>query len=166
VFRLENDQEIQEAIELLNDCAKEIDRDLSGRIEPLEITGIGNFDGKVVFADIIKSESLQKIGDITRRVFGEKYPGCIEHCEWNPHLTLYKPQRPNKFRKPEMKFFEKFAAFHFGFERISEIQLCSMEKASGDDGYYFVEHSIPIVRNSIDFEESYSRVETFLTKKD
>ena len=83
-----------------------------------------------------------------------------------------------------MNFFEKFANFHFGFERISEIQLCSMEKACGDDGYYFVEHSskitfkspvfhivnkqllVPIVRNSIDFEESYNRVETLLTKKD
>ena len=86
-------------------------------------------------------------------------------------------------RQPEMNYFEKFADFHFGFERISEIQLCSMEKALGDDGYYFVEHSskitfnspvihivnkqllVPIVRNTIDFEESYNRVEALLTKK-
>ena len=47
-----------------------------------------------------------------------------------------------------MKFFEKYADFHFGFERISEIQLCSMEKASGDDGYYFVEHSSKITLRS------------------
>ena len=40
-----------------------------------------------------------------------------------------------------MAYFENFENFHFGFERILEVQLCSMEKPEGDDGYYFVEHS-------------------------
>ena len=71
---------------------QEIDQALAGKIEPIEVCGIGNFDKKVVFADIMMNPSLAKIGEITRNNFKD-FSGGSEHLEWNPHLTLFKPQR-------------------------------------------------------------------------
>jgi len=163
VFHLE-DEQLGDAKEQLDQCVNRI-KEIQ-HISPITVKGIGNFGNKVVFAQIEESESLSQIAAILRDAFSSKF-AHFDTRPFNPHLTIFKPRRENNFKKPKMSFFDPIVEYEFGVEHFSSIQLCSMEKAEQENGYYHVDHQVNITMmeascvSEQDFEEGRLNIAQF-----
>jgi 2'-5' RNA ligase len=104
------------------------------------VKGIGNFDKKVVFAEIEKNSALDEIAEICRESFKTEFPTNFDTKPFHPHLTIYKPQRQNKFQKPVIQYFEAVKDLDFGVQKIESLQLCAMEKPVMENGFYHIDH--------------------------
>ena len=85
------------------------------------------------------------VAAITRQIFSSRFSGFDGKRPFAPHVTIFKPQQKNRFKKPDMSFFTKAEEYDFGIEEFDSIQLCSMAKPVQENGYYHVEHEVTVM---------------------
>ena len=85
-------------------------------------------------------EGLKSLNKIVTEKLLEIIPKdhVIINDSYNPHLTIFKPNR--KVKGPKMSLFGPIEEMDFGSELFDRIELCSMLKLKRPDGYYHVEY--------------------------
>ncbi|KAL4649100.1 A-kinase anchor protein 7 [Arapaima gigas] len=125
---------------------------LQGRALVLPFAGIGHFRNEVAFAQLAEGEHEQTLAEITeavRKAFEEKGILCGDRKEFKPHLTFMKLSKAPRLRSQGVRkldpgLYADFAEHRFGDETVSRLDLCSMLKKKGPDGYFHCETSVEL----------------------
>ena len=140
VFKAEENRSV-EVHELFKKISKEFSDYLKSKeTESVEVefSGLGSFDKRVLFLHPMTNlELLAKLNSLLFEAFSDA--GFLCDPNFNPHLTIAKAGK----RKSELgiptSFIEAYKEKSFGIEAVSKLQLLSMEKPAGSDGYYALE---------------------------
>lgn len=108
----------------------------------LSISGVTNFRGRVVFAAVKLTPSLQRLNAVllqSLRDAGIATPG--NHEGFTPHMTLVKLSRPmcramGDSACIEPVLYSQFTDMDFGDQPISDLHVCSMTEPKTVDGFY------------------------------
>ncbi|XP_029109511.1 A-kinase anchor protein 7 isoform X2 [Scleropages formosus] len=125
---------------------------LGGRALVLPFARIGHFKNEVVFVQLTQGEheqTLAEIAEAVRKAFEAKGIPSGDRKEFKPHLTFMKLSKAHRLRsqgvrKLDPKLYTDFAEHRFGDETVSRLDLCSMLKKKGPDGYFHCEASVPL----------------------
>ncbi|KAI6654956.1 A-kinase anchor protein 7 [Oopsacas minuta] len=146
---------IRNAIELITIVLNEFRLRHKGTLS-LNLTGIGHFSNKVLFASLLKDNNYQILSEIAfslSDIFSKKYSQYFEEItEFTPHLTLAKTsktlsgpfkQRMFKFNRQDLveMFVRDYSSFEIGEEKIFSIELLSMSKPKTAENYYHCYHT-------------------------
>lgn len=125
----------QKDLEKAKKCILEA-KDICKKLEKIKLSGIGDFNQKVLFAKIENDDNLKKFQSEITELF-EK--GGIklkkENHGFNPHVTLFKLSKggynQEGLDKIPLESFEKHKEFSFGEFSFNSLELNKMRKYGG-----------------------------------
>ncbi|PIK56753.1 hypothetical protein BSL78_06334 [Apostichopus japonicus] len=146
VMHLSSEEEIIKAKAALRDCHEILGPKFCRETLNIEFHGLGHFNNQVMFAKIKDSgstvQALYEIADIVEKRY-EKY-GITSTGErgFKPHLTVMKLSRAPSLRKKGVRrikseLYKAHSNRSFGSQVMTGLQLCSINKTKGVDGYFF-----------------------------
>ncbi|KAJ7363358.1 positive regulation of delayed rectifier potassium channel [Desmophyllum pertusum] len=143
VLHLEDAEQIQKAIEVLNQCKTRLEPILNNSALTLTFSGLGHFGHQVLYVKLSGEEGmevLQSVENTVREIFTDEGIPSTDSREFNPHLTVMKLSRNPKLRRKGIKKIpeESYASWvdmSFGEEPVNAIHLCSMSEKD-KDGFY------------------------------
>ena len=152
VIHLENDEQIQRAKEVLNQCKISLDPILRNSALTITFSGLDHFDHRVVYAKLCGGEEmevLKSVVNIVRETFTKEGIPSTNPREFNPHLTVMKLLHNPRVRRKGIKLIkeipeESYASWvdmNFGEETVNALHLCSMYKKE-EDGFYKCEATV------------------------
>ena len=153
VIHLENDEQIQRAKEVLNQCKISLDPILRNSALTITFSGLDHFDHRVVYAKLCGGEEmevLKSVVNIVRETFTKEGIPSTDPREFNPHLTVMKLLHNPRVRRKGIKLIkeipeESYASWvdmNFGEEPVNALHLCSMNKKKEADGFYKCEATV------------------------
>ena len=150
VIHLENDEQIQKATEVLNQCKISLDPILRNNALTMTFSGLDHFNHQVLYAKLCGGEEmdvLKSVVNIVRETFTKEGIPSTDHREFNPHLTVMKLFRNPKLKRKGIKEIpeESYASWvdmNFGEEPVNALHLCSMNKEKEEDGFYKCEATV------------------------
>ena len=155
VIHLENDEQIQRAKEVLNQCKISLDPILRNSALTITFSGLDHFDHRVVYAKLCGGEEmevLKSVVNIVRETFTKEGIPSTDPREFNPHLTVMKLLHNPRVRRKGIKLIkeipeESYASWvdmNFGEETVNALHLCSMYKKE-EDGFYKCEATVTFI---------------------
>ncbi|KAJ8033615.1 A-kinase anchor protein 7 isoforms delta and gamma [Holothuria leucospilota] len=146
VMHLSSEEEISKAKAALKDCQQILGPKFSKETLVIEFHGLGHFNNQVMFAKIKDSgntvQALYEIADIVEKCY-QKY-GITSTGErgFKPHLTVMKLSRAPSLRKKGVRrikseLYKAHSNKLFGSQVMTGLQLCSINKTKGIDGYFY-----------------------------
>ena len=150
VIHLENDEQIQKATEVLNQCKISLDPILQNNALTMTFSGLDHFNHQVLYAKLCGGEdmeALKSVVNIVRETFTKEGIPSTDSREFSPHLTVMKLSRNPNLRKKGIKKIpeESYASWvdmSFGEEPVNAVHLCSMNKRREKDGFYKCEATV------------------------
>lgn len=108
----------------------------------LNMEGIGTFGNRVVFAKIDPHPEVSALWQRLKiRIEELGYPMASAKEEFSPHITICKTSKAKDslIRRGTINpdFYSELAGDSFGQQTCTSLQLLSMTKPTGTDGYYF-----------------------------
>ncbi|XP_047139752.1 diphosphomevalonate decarboxylase isoform X1 [Hydra vulgaris] len=114
--------------------------------EILHFDGLANFGGEVLYLSVKKDDSYQRLLSLVE-IFKTTF--VQYNVPWNdevftPHVTVWKLSKNfSYFKKKKIKKIPKDLISislnsYFGFQKIDQISLCSINHSKEQDGYYKV----------------------------
>jgi len=149
VIHLENDEQIQKATEVLNQCKISLDPILRNNVLTMTFSGLGHFNHRVLYAKLCGGEEmevLKSVVNIVRETFTKEGIPSTDSREFSPHLTVMKLSCNPTLRRKGIKKIpeESYASWvdmSFGEEPVNAVHLCSMNKRE-KDGFYKCEATV------------------------
>lgn len=149
VIHLENDEQIQKATEVLNQCKISLDPILQNNVLTMTFSGLDHFNHQVLYAKLCGGEEmevLKSVVNIVRETFTKEGIPSTDSREFSPHLTVMKLSRNPTLRRKGIKKIpeESYASWvdmSFGEEPVNAVHLCSMNKRE-KDGFYKCEATV------------------------
>ena len=150
VIHLENDEQIQRATEVLNQCKISLDHILQNNALTMTFSGLDHFNHQVLYAKLCGGEdmeALKSVVNIVRETFTKEGIPSTDSREFSPHLTVMKLSRNPKLKRKGIKKIpeESYASWvdmSFGEEPVNAVHLCSMNKKREKDGFYKCEATV------------------------
>ena len=148
VIHLENDEQIQKATEVLNQCKISLDPVLRNSSLTMTFSGLDHFNHQVLYAKALGGEEvLKSVVNIVRETFTKEGIPSTDPREFSPHLTVMKLSRNPRLRRKGIKKIpeESYASWvdmSFGEESVNALHLCSMNKKKEKDGFYKCEATV------------------------
>jgi len=150
VIHLENDEQIQRAKEVLNQCKISLDHILQNNALTMTFSGLDHFNHQVLYAKLCGGEdmeALKSVVNIVRETFTKEGIPSTDSREFSPHLTVMKLSRNPKLKRKGIKKIpeESYASWvdmSFGEEPVNAVHLCSMNKKREKDGFYKCEATV------------------------
>ena len=148
VIHLENDEQIQKAAEVLNQCKISLDPILQNNALTMTFSGLDHFNHQVLYVKALRGEEvLKSVVNIVRETFTKEGIPSTDHREFSPHLTVMKLSRKPTLRRKGIKKIpeESYASWvdmSFGEETVDALHLCSMNKKKEKDGFYKCESTV------------------------
>lgn len=144
VMHLEDDEQIQKATEVLNQCRTSLEPILCNSTLRLTFSGLDHFGHQVLYVKLFGEEEmevLKSVVNIVRETFTKEGIPSTDSREFSPHLTVMKLSRNPKLRKNGIKkipaeSYSSWVDMSFGEEPVNALQLCSMNKKKEKDGFY------------------------------
>ncbi|XP_078369370.1 uncharacterized protein LOC144653289 [Oculina patagonica] len=144
VMHLEDEEQIQKATEVLNQCRPSLEPILQNSALRLTFSGLDQFGHQVLYVKIFgekEMEVLKSVVNIVRETFTNKGIPSTDSREFSPHLTVMKLSRHPKLRKNGIKkipveSYANWVDMSFGEEPVNALHLCSMNKKKEKDGFY------------------------------
>ena len=148
VIHLENDEQLQKATEVLNQCKISLDPILQNSALTITFSGLDHFNHQVLYVKALRGEEvLKSVVNIIRETFTNEGIPSTDHREFSPHLTVMILSRKPTLRRKGIKKIpgESYASWvdmSFGKETVNALHLCSMNKKKEKDGFYKCEATV------------------------
>ena len=140
MIRLENDQQIEKACEVLK-CIRVQFIHMLPRCLQLTFTGISNFRERLVYVKVAPCLALEKFVVFLMNQFkaaGLRTPG--NHEEYTPHMTILKLSRPMQRELPigliSPALYLPFQNMCVGSEHVDSLFLCAVTAPKQPDGFF------------------------------
>lgn len=154
VFNIDSKDRLDEAKKALDEVVSRVksgDTSATGDAKMFSVHGLGNFRQQVLFAHIDNGrEIVQDIGMHVKESYENRGIFSTDLKPLNLHATILKLSKSPKLRKKGIKkinteWFANDKDTFFGFQQISDLLLCSMEKPKiTSTKFYHVEHTVPL----------------------
>lgn len=143
VVHLDDDKQIQKAIDILHGCRSSLEPILLNSALRLNFSGLDQFRHQLLFVKVDGEEeiaTLKSVADIIRETFAKEGIPSTDSRDFNPHLTVMKLTRSPKLRKKGIRkipaeSYSSWIDLSFGEEPVRALHLCSMN-AKDKDGFY------------------------------
>lgn len=148
VIHLENDEQIQKAKEVLNQCKISLDPILQNSALTITFSGLDHFNHQVLYVKALGGEEILKsVVNIVRETFTKEGIPSTDRREFSPHLTVMKLSRKPMLRRKGIKkipeeSYVSWVDMSFGEESVNSLHLCSMNKKKEKDGFYKCEATV------------------------
>lgn len=148
VIHLENDEQIQKAKEVLNQCKISLDPILQNSALTITFSGLDHFNHHVLYIKALGGEEvLKSVVNIVRETFTKEGIPSTDRREFSPHLTVMKLSRKPMLRRKGIKkipeeSYVSWVDMSFGEESVNSLHLCSMNKKKEKDGFYKCEATV------------------------
>lgn len=150
VIHLENDEQIQKATEVLNQCKITLEPILRNNALTLTFSGLDHFNHQVLYVKLFGEEQmevLKSVVNIVRETFTKEGIPSTDLREFSPHLTVMKLSRNPALRRKGIKkipveSYANWVDMSFGEEPVNALHLCSMNKKREKDGFYKCEATV------------------------
>lgn len=148
VIHLENDEQIQKAKEVLNQCKISLDPILQNSALTITFSGLDHFNHQVLYIKALGGEEvLKSVVNIVRETFTKEGIPSTDRREFSPHLTVMKLSRKPMLRRKGIKkipeeSYVSWVDMSFGEESVNSLHLCSMNKKKEKDGFYKCEATV------------------------
>ena len=150
VIHLENDEQLQKATEVLNQCKISLDPILRNSALTMTFSGLDHFNHQVLYVKLCGGEGMEVLKsavNIVRETFTKEGIPSTDPRDFSPHLTVMKLSRSPMLRRKGIKKIpeESYASWvdmSFGEEPVNALHLCSMNKKKEKDGFYKCEATV------------------------